>query len=136
MIRRRQRRKLEDTNDQRSAWSSSTRRMPPLVPEPYDPYGCSGSEHPLLPLHPGHQFDSVESHLRAGHRPRKGQPSSSSGPTAAASTSHESSSVNQTGGPASDSNTSVQLRSEMENLRREVDEIRARGLYEPPPEYT
>ncbi|KAK0246464.1 DUF1793-domain-containing protein [Armillaria nabsnona] len=136
MIRRRQRQKQEDTNEQRSAWSSSTRRTPPLIPQPYDPYGSSGSEHPLLPLHPGQQFDSVESHPRAGHRPRKGQPSSSSGPTSAASTSYESSSVNQNGRPASDNNTSVQLRSEVENLRREVDEIRARGLYEPPPEYT
>ncbi|KAK0246468.1 hypothetical protein EDD85DRAFT_758599 [Armillaria nabsnona] len=125
MIRRRQRRKQEDTNGQRSAWSSSTRRTPPLVPQPYDPYRSSGSEHPLLPLHP-----------RAGHRPRKGQPSTSSAPTSAASTSYESSSVNQTGRPTSDSNTSVQLRSEVENLRREFDEMRARGLYEPPPEYT
>ncbi|PBL00374.1 hypothetical protein ARMGADRAFT_1058457 [Armillaria gallica] len=129
-------RKLEDTNNQRSAWSSSTRRTPPLVPEPYDPYGSSGSDHPLLPLHPGQQFASIESHPRTGHRPRKGQPSSSSGPTAAVSPSHESSSVNQNGRLTSDSNTSVQLRSEVENLRREVDEMRARGLYEPPPEYT
>ncbi|PBL00369.1 hypothetical protein ARMGADRAFT_1072730 [Armillaria gallica] len=136
MIRRRQRRKQEDTNGQRSAWSFSTRRTPPLVPQPYDPYGSSGSEHPLLPLHPGQQFDSVESHRRAGHRPRKGHLSLSSGPTAAVSTSHESLGVNQNGGPTSDSNTSVQLRSEVENLRREFDEMRARGLYEPPPGYT
>ncbi|KAK0199054.1 hypothetical protein F5146DRAFT_1021959, partial [Armillaria mellea] len=137
MYRRRQRRKQEDANAHRSAWSSSTRRTPPLIPEPYNLYGPSGTEHPLLPLHPGHQFASVESHPHTGHRQRKGQPGSSSGSTAAASAPfHESSSIARNVIPASDGNIPVQLRSEVENLRREVDEIRARGLYEPPPEYT
>ncbi|KAK0481511.1 hypothetical protein IW261DRAFT_1606804 [Armillaria novae-zelandiae] len=129
--RRRQRRKQEDMNGE-----PSTRRMPTLIPEPYNPYGSSGSEHPLLPLHPGQQSTSVETLPPAAHRPRKGHSGSNSGPTAAASMpSHESSSVARNG-IALDSNASVQLRSEVENLRREVNEIRVRGLYEPPPEYT
>ncbi|KAK0481513.1 hypothetical protein IW261DRAFT_1681573 [Armillaria novae-zelandiae] len=131
MCRRRQRRKQEDTNNK-----PSTRRRHPLIPEPYNPYGSSGPEHPLLPLHPGQQFASVESLPRAAHRRRKGQSGLDSGPTTAASTlSLELSSVARNGIAPSDSNPSVQLRSELENLRREVDEIRARGLYEPPPEY-
>ncbi|KAK0233833.1 hypothetical protein IW262DRAFT_114330 [Armillaria fumosa] len=138
MCRRHQKQQQDDTNDQRWAWSSSTRRTPPLIPQPYNVYESSGSEDPLRSLHPGPQYASVESHPRPGYRPGKGQASSSSGPTAPVTvSSHEPSSENRNRrdtGP-SDSNTSIQLRSEMENLRREFDEIRARGFYEPPPEY-
>ncbi|PBK74135.1 hypothetical protein ARMSODRAFT_1014448 [Armillaria solidipes] len=48
-------------------------------------------------------------------------------------TASGSSSVNRSGASDSDNNNpTIQLRSEMENLRREVDEMRARNLYEPP----
>ncbi|KAK0441136.1 hypothetical protein EV421DRAFT_751118 [Armillaria borealis] len=133
----------QDTYKQRPVWSSTSDS--PFFPlQPYDLYGSNGSQHPLQPLRRGQQFASVQSHPQAGQRSgKKTQPivlsSPTSGPTAVASTTaNEPLSGNQSGGSDSDNNTdidtSVQLRSEMENLRREVDEMRAR-VYESPPEY-
>ncbi len=152
MIRRRQRRK-HDMYRQPSSWSSSTsdtpffmgifgkRRSPkhendsndpvlsePVTPQPFDPYGSYGSQHPLQPLRPGQQYDAVEPPPQ-----RKGeQPiilaSTTTGPTAiASSTAYGSSSGSRSGGSDSDNTTALQLRSEVENLRREMDEMRARG---------
>ncbi|KAK0208960.1 hypothetical protein DFS33DRAFT_488996 [Desarmillaria ectypa] len=163
MYRRRQRRK-RDMYNQRSGWSSSTsdtpffmgvfrkRRSPkhendsinPVLidPQPYDPYGSYGSQHPLQPLRPGQQYTPVVSYPQAGQRLGKGGqpiilPTPTSGPTPVASTTaYGSSSASRSGGSDSDNNTTIQLRNEVENLRREMDEMRARGLYEPPPQYT
>ncbi|PBK76596.1 hypothetical protein ARMSODRAFT_948409 [Armillaria solidipes] len=161
MIRRRQRRK-HDMYHQPSGWSSSSsdtpffmgvfgkRRSPkrendssdpvlsePVIPQPYDLYGSYGSQHPLQPLRPGQQYASVEPHPQR----KGGQPiilsSTTTGPTAIASTTaYGSSSASRSGGSDSDNTTTLQLQSEVENLRREMDEMRARGLYEPPPQYT
>ncbi|SJL15644.1 uncharacterized protein ARMOST_19148 [Armillaria ostoyae] len=140
MYQRRQRRKHEDTNNQRTAWPSSTSGAPLLVPQPYDLYGSHGSQNPSLPvpLRPGQQYASAEPYPQR----KGGQPtilsSTTSEPTVIASTpSHGSpSSVNRNERSNSDNATTLQLRSEMENLRREMDEMRARSLYEPPPQYT
>ncbi|KAK0199091.1 hypothetical protein F5146DRAFT_1022100 [Armillaria mellea] len=137
MYQRRQRRKHEGTSNQRSAWPSSTSGAPLLTPQPYDLYGSHGSRNPPPSLRPGQQCTSVEPYPQY----KGGVPiilSTTSGPIAIAPTpSHRlSSSVNQNGRSNSDNSTSVQLRSEMENLRREVEELRARSLYEPPPQYT
>ncbi|KAK0466307.1 uncharacterized protein EV420DRAFT_1261099 [Desarmillaria tabescens] len=112
---RRQRRKPGMYN-QRSDWSSSTSYTPFFVSQPYN--GSYGGQ----PSGKG------------------GRPMILSNPTfvptaEASTTANGSPNANGSGGSNSDNNTSVQLRSEMENLRREVDEIRAR-MYEPPPEYT
>ncbi|PBK93234.1 DUF1793-domain-containing protein [Armillaria gallica] len=143
MYRRWQHRK-QDTYKQGPVWSS-TSDSPFFIPQPYDLYGSNGSEHPLQPSLPGQQFVSVQSSPQAGKRlGKRTQPiilssPTSSGPTAVVSTTaNEPLSGNQSGGSGSDNptdtDTSVQFRSEMENLRREVDEIRAR-VYESPPEY-
>ncbi|KAK0455849.1 hypothetical protein EV421DRAFT_1918400 [Armillaria borealis] len=161
MIRRRQRRK-HDMYRQPSGWSSSAsdtpffmgvfgkRRSPkrendsndpvlsePVIPQPYDLYGSYGSQHPLQPLRPGQQYAPAEPLPQR----KGGQPiilsSTTTGPTAIESTTaYGSSSASRSGGSDSDNTTALQLRSEVENLRREMDEMRARGLYEPPPQYT
>lgn len=139
MYQRRQRRKHEDTNDQRSAWPSSISGAPLLIPQPYDPHGSYRSQNPLLPLRPGQQYASAELYpQRDEEQPIIESSSTTSGSTAIASTpSHgSSSSVNRNGISNSDHSTSVQLRNEIENLRREVEEIRARSFYEPPPQYS
>ncbi|KAG7452128.1 uncharacterized protein BT62DRAFT_990443 [Guyanagaster necrorhizus] len=163
MCRRRQRR-TQDMYNQRSGWSSSTSDTPfcmgifrkrksperesnnidpilseSVIPQPYDPYGSYGTQHSLQPLRPGQQYASVESYAEAGQRlGKRGQPiilsSPTSDPTAAASTTaFGSSSASRSGG--SDSDTTGQLRNEVENLRREMEEMRARSQYEPPPQY-
>ncbi|KAK0199053.1 hypothetical protein F5146DRAFT_118166 [Armillaria mellea] len=161
MIRRRRK---EVKYHQQSVWSSSGsdtpfwmglfggRRSPnhendsndpvlsePVTLDPYDPYGSYGSQHPLQPLRPGQQYASVEPPPQR----KGGQPiivsSTTTGPTVAGSTSaygSSSASRSRSGGSDSDNATTLQLRSEVENLRREMEEIRARSQYEPPPEYT
>ncbi len=136
MYRRWQHRK-QDTYKQGPVWSS-TSDSPFFISQPYDLYGSNGSEHPLQPSRPGQQFVSVQSHPQTGQRSGKRTqpiilPSPTSGPTAVVSTTaNEPLSGNQSGGSGSDNNTdidtSVQLRSEMENLRREVDEMRGEGI--------
>ncbi|KAK0500707.1 hypothetical protein EDD18DRAFT_1434560 [Armillaria luteobubalina] len=160
MIRRRQRRK--HGYHAPSGWTSSTsvtpflmgifgrRKSPkhendssdpvlsePVALQPFDPYDSYGSHHPLQPLRPGQQNASVVPYpQRKGGQPII-VPSTTTGPTTFASTSARgSSSASRSGGSDSDNTTALQLRSEVETLRREMDEIRARGLYEPPPEYT
>ncbi|KAK0496795.1 hypothetical protein EDD18DRAFT_1386124 [Armillaria luteobubalina] len=129
---RRWRRRKQDTH--RLAWSS-TSDSPCFPPQSSDLYGSNE----LQPLRLG------QSHSQTGRRSgKRTQPTVSSnptsGPTAVASTTaNESFRGNQREGSDSNNNpnidTSVQLRSEMENLRREVDEMRARVVYESPPEY-
>ncbi|KAK0233866.1 hypothetical protein IW262DRAFT_1505074 [Armillaria fumosa] len=141
MYRRRQRRKYKDTNDQQSACPSSTSGAPPLIPQPYNLYGSPGSQNPslLVPLRPGQLSASIKPYPQC----KGGQPvslssiTSSSKPTTRASTSSHgsSSSVNRDERFNSDNATTLQLRREVENLRREVDEMQARSLYEPPPQY-
>ncbi|KAK0239510.1 hypothetical protein EDD85DRAFT_452362 [Armillaria nabsnona] len=140
MYRRWQRRKQDTYRPD----CSSTSDSPFFIPQPYDLYGSNGTQHPLQPSRPGQQFASVQPHFQAGQRSgKRTQPiilsSPTSGPPAVVSTTaNEPLSGNQSGGSDSDNNTdidtSVQLRSEMENLRREMDEMRAR-VYESPPEY-
>ncbi|KAK0500748.1 hypothetical protein EDD18DRAFT_778617 [Armillaria luteobubalina] len=134
MYRRRQRRKYGDTNNQRSARDSSTRGVPP-----YSLYGSRGSQNSslLVPLRAGQQSASIEPYpLRKG-----GQPiilsSITSELTVVTSTPfpESSSSVNRDERFNSDNATTLQLRREVESLRREMDEMQARGLYEPPPQY-
>lgn len=100
---------------------------PATTSEIYDLHGPYGTQHPY-----------PQTGQRSGKR---GQPiilsRSSPEPIAVVSTTASgSSSVNRSGASDSDNNNpTIQLRSEMENLRREVDEMRARNLYEPPPQY-
>ncbi|KAK0481514.1 hypothetical protein IW261DRAFT_1334456 [Armillaria novae-zelandiae] len=161
MIRRRQRQR-NGMYRTPSGWSSSTsdtpffmalfgRRKSPkhendsndpvlsesVIPQPFDPYSSYGSQHPLQPLRPGQQYASVEPYPQR----KGGQPiivsSPTTGPSALASTSaNGSSSASRSGGSDSDNATTLQLRSEVDDLRREMEEMRARGLYEPPPQYT
>ncbi|KAK0211727.1 hypothetical protein IW262DRAFT_1519488 [Armillaria fumosa] len=136
-IHRRWRRRKQDTH--RPA-RSSTRDSPLFPPQPYDLYDSNE----LQPLRLGQQFASVQSHSQTKQRSgKRTQPtilsSPTSGPTAVEPrTGNEPLSGNQRERSDSNNNTdidtSVQLRSEMENLRREMDEMRAR-VYESPPEY-
>ncbi|KAK0499071.1 hypothetical protein EDD18DRAFT_1350503 [Armillaria luteobubalina] len=104
----------------------------PVILQPFDSYG---SQHSLQPLRPAQQNASVVPYRKRGQLVTG--PNTTTGPTAFASTSARgSSSASRSGGSDSDNTTALQLRSEVEILRREVDEMRARGLYEPPPEYT
>ncbi|KAK0196527.1 hypothetical protein F5146DRAFT_1129307 [Armillaria mellea] len=124
---------------------ASTSDSPFFPPQPYEVHGSDGSQHPLQTSRPGQQFASVQSHSHTGQRSGKRTRSiilsgPTSGPTGVVSTTvtDEPLSGNQSGGSGLDNNTdidtSVQLRSEMENLRREVNEMRTR-VYELPPEY-
>ncbi|KAK0482633.1 hypothetical protein IW261DRAFT_1592352 [Armillaria novae-zelandiae] len=136
---RRWRRRRQDI---RRFAQSATSGSPFLPPQPYDLHDSNE----LRPLRPGQQVTSVQSHSQARQgsgETRRTQPTILSSPTSrptevGSTTANEPSSRNQREGSGSNNNTdvdtSVQLRSEMENLRREMDEMRAR-IYESPPEY-
>ncbi|KAK0486184.1 hypothetical protein IW261DRAFT_1663945 [Armillaria novae-zelandiae] len=82
-------------------------------------------------------YGTQSSYPQTGQRSGKGgQPIILSGSSPEPTTASGSSGVNRRRASGSDNNNpTIQLRSEMENLRRELDEMRARNLYEPPPQY-